>query len=133
MENEVFSHLTINSMETSNQVRDEAYTYLEMKLEEQKLLVNLRVKVDTGAQGNTLPLRMFREMFPQSVTKEGLPKEGTVNPSQVVLTAYNGTVIPQHGCVVVPCKYKSSTWQEIKFFVVETLALPSSVCPARRT
>ena len=62
----------------------------------------LKVKVDTGAQGNILPLRIYRNMFSHHVDENGLPTETA--PSQTKLTAYNGTQIPQHGV----CSIKSS-------------------------
>jgi len=54
----------------------------------------LKVK-DTGAQGNILPLRIYKSMFPDHVEQNGLPTDPT--PSQTKLTTYNGTHIPQHG------------------------------------
>ena len=132
-----FSQLTINSLEvaavqsTSEDTRDEVFTYLQTKVDKSKLLVNLRVKVDTGAQGNTLPVRMFKEMFPNSLTPEGLPQSDAVTQTDMVLTAYNGTIIKQHGCVELPCRFGSSSWTPTKFFVVESegpaiVGLPSS-------
>ena len=134
---EEFSQLTLDAVEISTMsslkedVRDEIFTYLETKVEKQKLLVNLRVKVDTGAQGNTLPIRMYRQMFPNDLTPEGLPLPGDLKQKDVVLTAYNGTTIKQHGSVQLPCRYGSSGWIPTKFFVVESegpaiVGLPSS-------
>ena len=84
-------------------VKDEAFAKLRVKLPN----VNhpnpaLKVKVDTGAQGNILPLRIYRNMFSHHVDENGLPTETA--PSQTKLTAYNGTQIPQHGV----CSIKSS-------------------------
>ena len=84
-------------------VKDEAFAKLRVKLPN----VNhpnpaLKVKVDTGAQGNILPLRIYRNKFSHHVDENGLPTETA--PSQTKLTAYNGTQIPQHGV----CSIKSS-------------------------
>ena len=136
-EDDVFSHLTINSLEISaissikEDSRDEAFTYLATRLDDQKVMVNLRVKVDTGAQGNTLPVRMYQQMFPNSLTAEGLPQADAVSHTDTVLTAYNGTIIKQHGCVELPCRFGDSDWTPTKFFVVESegpaiVGLPSS-------
>ena len=94
-------------------------------------MVNLRVKVDTGAQGNTLPLRTFKQMFPKSMTPEGLPKANSISQSNMVLTAYNGTIIRQYGCLELPCRFNNSSWTRAKFFVVDStgpaiIGLPSS-------
>ena len=61
----------------------------------------LKVKVGTVAQGNILPLRIYRDMFPHNVDENGLPTETA--PSQTKLTAYNGTQIPQHGVCSIKC------------------------------
>ena len=83
-------------------------------------MVNLRVKVDTGAQGNILPMRMYRKMFPQMLTHEGLPQADSVSHTDMVLTAYNGTIIKQHGCIELPFKFSNSSWTPTKFFLVES-------------
>ena len=63
----------------------------------------LKVKVDTGAQGNILPLRIFKNTFPEHVDEHGLPTGTT--PTHTKLTAYNGTPIPQHEVCSIKCSY----------------------------
>ena len=58
---------------------------------------SIRVKVDTGAGGNILPLRLFSQMYPDQIGPDGLPKGLTPTPTR--LTTYNGTRIPQHGAL----------------------------------
>ena len=85
-------------------VKDEAFAKLQVKLPNvDHPNPVLKVKVDTGAQGNILPLRIYRNMFPHHVGENGLPTETT--PSQTKLTAYNGTQIPQHGVCSIRCSY----------------------------
>ena len=93
-------------IDTSNDtpVKDEAFAKLQVKLSN----VNhpnsvLKVKVDTVAQGNILPLRIYRNMFPHHVDENGLPTETA--PSQNKPTAYNGTQIPQHGVCSIKWSY----------------------------
>ena len=50
--------------------RDELYASLEIKY---KCPASLKVKVETGAQGNILPLRMFRRMFPKKTGPRRIP------------------------------------------------------------
>lgn len=40
--------------------------------------------------------------------------------SNTRLTAYNGTNIPQHGEQSLPCRYGTSEWKNIEFFIAET-------------
>jgi len=58
----------------------------------------IHCKVDTGAQGNMLPLRTFTRMLPKFVDDNGLPVPCDVLQPRpyVELSAYNGTVIKHH-------------------------------------
>ena len=55
------------------------------------------MKIDTGAQGDTLPVRLFCEMYPGKVDSPGVPRRNVVKNRHVLLTAYNGTKISQYG------------------------------------
>ena len=80
----------------------------------------LRLKVDTGAQGNTLPLRAFREMMPNRLDRHGYPDRDKVDSAgNTTLTAYNGTKIKCFGSISLGCKYKDSKWTEAKFYIVD--------------
>ena len=68
------------------------------------VITNLRGKVDTGADGNILPLRTFRKMFPHYISAEGRPLKTT--PSSASLTDYNGHEIAQCGTITMPCMYQ---------------------------
>ena len=100
-----------------NSVKDEAFAKLQVKLPN----VNhpnpvLKVKVDTGAQGNILPLRIYRNMFPDQVDENGFPTETA--PSCTKLTAYNGTQIPQYGVCSIKCSYGDKE-TEAMFYVAD--------------
>ena len=59
-----FSDIMVSSMKSS---RDEAFVTVNVKLTSRPGIHNLILKVDTGAQGNTLPLATFRRMFPDKL------------------------------------------------------------------
>jgi len=96
--------------------REEAYTVLQVQppnLPHDNY--TLRVKIDTGAMGNTLPLRTFRQMYGKRVsTNELLTALGNVK-----LTAYNGQKIPCFGTIQIPCQHKNSVWDQATFYVVD--------------
>ena len=121
--------LEFSSIEkNSGDNRDELYASLDIQY---KRLASLRVKVDKGAQGNILPLRIFRRMFPEKLDPNGYPAEGTTKKRQTILQAYNGTTIKQLGVVTLSCKHKDTEWHSSDFFVTESegpaiLGLPSS-------
>ena len=75
---------------------DEAYSFIDVK-QDKKTLVKLQVKVDTGAQGNTLPLHMYRRMYPGRLTADGFPKSELVSNQHTILHAYNNTKIKHMG------------------------------------
>ena len=121
--------LEFSSIEkNSGDNRDELYASLDIQY---KRPASLRVKVDTGAQGNILPLHIFRRMFPEKLAPNGYPAEGTRKKRQTILQAYNGTTIKQLGVVTLSCKHKDTEWHSPDFFVTESegpaiLGLPSS-------
>ena len=72
----------------------------------------LRLKIDTGASGNTLPLRTFQQMYGSKADTNNL-----LRPADVKLTAYNGEEIHCLGRIDIKCQYKASGWR--KFYVVD--------------
>ena len=76
----------------------------------------LRLKIDTGASGNTLPLRVFRQMYGKDAsTKQRLTPLGDVK-----LSAYNGQCIPCFGTIEMKCRRdKRSAWDAETFYVVD--------------
>ena len=75
----------------------------------------LRLKIDTGASGNTLPLRTLRQMYGSDANKARMlkPADG------VIWTAYNGGEIPCLACITMPCSIQNTGWQDTKFYVVD--------------
>ena len=66
----------------------------------------LKAKIDTGAQGNVLPLRIYRNMYPQNINANGKPRLRTLNQSKVILVAYGGSEIKHFGTAKIPCEFK---------------------------
>ncbi|KAG1704766.1 hypothetical protein GQR58_003952 [Nymphon striatum] len=118
-----FENITFNSITTGSHStqanRTEAFATVKI-VPHPGVTSQLRGKVDTGAQGNVLPLRTFVKMFPNHTTPSGLPTNTT--PSRVTLSAYNGTKIPQHGIINLPCKNENE-WIQTPFFVADTPGL----------
>ena len=100
---EDFATLTFEVVEISNILTENIITaQVQFNLDDGRV-ANLRGKVDTGAQGNILPIRLFRQMFPERVDKTGRPRDGTLRPSTVILKAYGETNIPHLGECVIDC------------------------------
>ena len=71
-------------------------------------------KVDTGADGNLMPISMFSQLFPQ-VSLDALSR--TIDKS-VTLYAYNNTAIRLFGTCQIRLRFKGNTCV-CKFYVVE--------------
>ena len=89
-------HTKINCVTPDGQVSDQTF------------------KVDTGADGNLMPISMFSQLFPQ-VSLGALGK--TIDKS-VTLFAYNNTAIKQFGTCQVKLRFKGNTCV-CRFYVVE--------------
>ena len=107
-ESVTIANLTHGSPESS---RDEVFVSIEVNLaQSNNRKSTLRAKLDTGAQGNILPMRLYREMYPHQVDNNGKLKPNALLSSNVVLTTYEGLQIKHHGIVTIPCTYgKEST------------------------
>ena len=114
----------------SGDTRDEIFATINITLEDRPHIpATLKAKVDTGASGNILPLRIFRRMYPTKLNAEGFPAQITLVPSNAVLTAYNGTKIQQYGTMTIPCSFRGKRC-DAEFYVSSStepaiLGLPS--------
>ena len=119
---------------SAKDTRDEVFATLDIRLPNKGRghTADLKVKIDTGAQGNILPLRIFRRMFPEKLTAEGYRSHGSVaNRTNTTLSVYNDSRIPQYGSITLPCRYSCSEWVYAEFFLTDTngpaiLGLPDS-------
>ena len=122
---------TVDAISGDRDTRDELFAHLDIQIPDRPGQHTLKTKVDTGAQGNILPIRIFRRMFPRLLDSSGFPKPGSTTPRHTRLMAYNGTDIPQYGSITLQCKYENSVWMKTEFFIAESdgpaiVGLPSS-------
>ena len=81
--------------------KTEAYTIVHLPTScEDKTDASVHVKVDTGAGGNVMPLKVFERLYPNQINMKGKPTG--LEPSSTCPTAYNGTPIPQYGALRCP-------------------------------
>ena len=124
-----FGAMTVNSIESA---RDEVSASVNIKLRsDDNRHTALRAKLDTGAQENLLPLRVYRRMYPQNLTAEGYPKPNILAKSTTVLSAYGGTQLTQHELCKIPCEFNGKK-SVASFFVTEAegpaiIGLPTSL------
>ena len=90
----------------------------------------LKAKLDTGAQGNILPMRLYRQMYPHTLDDHGSLRPGSLSSPDVILTAYGGSQIKHHVTVTIPCSYKGEN-ARASFYVTDNpgpaiIGLPTS-------
>ena len=125
-----FEPLAFNTVNIYAVERDEVYATLRITLKDRPdIPATLRVKVDTGAQGNVMPLRTFQRMYPSNIDTEGILVRGSLEHRDTILTAYNGQLIRQYGTTRLKWVHETTT-HEAEFFVADTpgpviLGLPS--------
>ena len=114
---EGFESLTFGSILTGS--KTEAFANITVKLPHfGNIPTTLRAKVDTGAQGNILPIRVYKQMFPQNMNTEGQIKKNILQQRPTVLTAYGGGQIPHEGICELVCEVKG-TAAAIPFYVTK--------------
>ncbi|CAI9742026.1 Hypothetical predicted protein [Octopus vulgaris] len=113
--------INVHEMGNDDQKKNEAYTTIRIQKKSGKKRINidLRLKIDTGAQSDILPVNLYKKMFPEHMTQGNKIKEGILTPSDVILTAYGGTRIPQLGKTTITGTHKGKTIK-CSFYVTTT-------------
>ena len=96
----VFQTVSLDSINDDQKQRTQAFVTLRLSIVKDTRPTALKAKVDTGAQANILPLRIYRQM--------DLP-ESSLKPSTTTLVSYTCTPIPQHGICSLSCTFKGET------------------------
>ncbi len=98
-----------------------------------KRIATVEAKVDSGAGGNILPVRMFEVMYPDKLDSDGKPT--SLLQTKTKLTAYDGGSVKCHGALHVrtewdplrgPPKYTQAVWYVADTQGPALLGLPSS-------
>ena len=120
----VFETISMNmdSMgDAQNSARDQVFVNLALRdVTWNGRQTELRAKVNTGAQANVLPLRIYQKMFPDRMDKDGQPIRNFLEKSSVRLVSYGGTLINQLGVCTLTCTYQQ-TRRKTRFFVTDAL------------
>ena len=99
--------------------KDEVHVIVNVDLQcNNKINTKLRAKVDTGAKGTILPMRFYRQMYPNSVGADGNPRLGELKKTNTILTAYGGSRLKQHGTLRIPYEYQGKEIRAV-FYVTE--------------
>ena len=120
---EKLSFDAIHSSTKASVDNEDIMVHVDVKIPDCNRPAEMLCKVDTGPQGNVLPLRTFRKMFPSLVSGPEL-KYGqvVVKRPHVRLYGYGGSEITQFGSVKLRICYPklNKQWHEAEFFIVDT-------------
>ena len=110
-EQATFYNITVSNLCIEDK-RTEAYASITITCPQKTGQHNLLIKLDTGAEANTLPLRTIEQMYKDKWTD-------IIRPSKTKLSAYNGTNIKCLGKIDITCKGLSNKWSTQVFYVVD--------------
>ena len=92
---EDFETMAFDNVKVGADTRDEVYATLNIELKDRpNIPATLKAKVDTGAQGNVLPLRTYKRMYPSYIAADGLPKRGTLENTDMSSPPTTGSQYP---------------------------------------
>ena len=110
---ESFYVVTAAQKSRTTATRHEVHANLDIVCVDKPGVHELELNVDTATPGNTLPVRIARQMY-------GEMWQSKVEPvPNVKLTAYNGGEIECCGVPKILCRYKDCQWRKYKFYVVD--------------
>ena len=105
-------------MNTINDSREQVFATVKAWKIDQKKVYDMKCKVDTGAEGNIMPISYYRKLYPENLDLNGNPESGTLDTSSVILSAYGGSTIKNLGTAKIPCSYKDTKFT-CTFFVAD--------------
>ena len=109
--------------EVTAEVRQSIMAKLNAKPKDVNCRVRLTVKADTGANGNVLPIRCLKQMYPG----ESDPCQ-RLKQTSVKLVAANGTKIDNFGFIDIPLQLDNSDWYDARFYVCDMQGPPILSC-----
>ena len=90
----------------------------------------MEVKVDPGSEANGMPLHKFRVLFPY-LCRDGLPKEGVLEPTTAKFTGYGGTDMQSLGHMELQTQnIATKKYHKLKFHVLDIESPRILVCHA---
>ena len=63
-------------------------------------------------------MRLYRQMYPNSVGADGNPRSGELKETNAILIAYGGSRLKQHGTLRIPYEYQGKEIRAV-FYVTE--------------
>jgi hypothetical protein len=110
--------LYFHTITASNSTTNSTQAFVNLKIDSGQTTKNIECKIDTGAEGNVIPLNIYAQLFPNaSYNSSGQPKDLT--PSNTNITAFGGHAIKHYGICSLTLSYSGSS-NQFPFHVVNT-------------
>ena len=101
-----------------NDIMEKGQTTLEVQVNTGEQATPLRCKVDTGAEGNVIPVDTYNRIFP-STPCDSVGTPFGLSPSTTAITAFGGQSIPHYGSCILNLTYNGHS-NSYPFHVVNT-------------
>ncbi|GFO29208.1 transposon ty3-i Gag-Pol polyprotein [Plakobranchus ocellatus] len=113
-------NFNINSIHKAD-TREEIFTRIKARVpKKEHVVMNLRVKLDTGGNANILTLRSFKQMYPENVTEnDEIINADFVTKSKTKLIGYSGEKINNIGTMTIKCGKDRIPVPQV-FFITKT-------------
>ena len=94
--------------------KSQAFANIQMRRQTTDILVEC--KIDSGAEVNVMPLRVYKHLFPEQKDSHGRPI--ALQKSKVNLSACGGANVKQYGCFTLQCTHNDIALN-VEFHVTE--------------
>ena len=98
--------------------KSQAFANIQTRGQTTDILVEC--KIDSGAEVNVMPLRIYKHLFPEQKDIHG--QLIALNKSKVSLSAYGGANVKQYGCFTLQCTHNDIALN-VEFHVTDDTAL----------
>ena len=110
-------------MESASDGQVAFFTHLHLPA--QSVTKTMIVKIDPGAQVNTIPLSRYLTLYPNKLTKSRYPKAKTLMPTHHTWISYNGLPKPFLGHFIAEVVHaKEPRMYPIRFYIFEDATCP---------
>ena len=104
-------------MDTATDGKTYVLTDLDVKLPTRPERDTMRVKLDTGAEANILPVRTYNKMFPDRVLEDGTPDPKYLQPTHIEFECNKDSINRSLGCINLDIAAPGKKLINSQFFV----------------
>ena len=120
---EQFQTLTLDSVAVESVVgqKKKRQRFVRFKFHniKKRTAISGALKVDSGAELNTMPVKQYQRLYPERFTLDGKPIKSYIKPdNNTKLKGYGGNYVSHLGTVTLPCEYNGRKFK-CTFYLAE--------------